>query len=329
MTPKQLKQIAVGLVVLVVLWGALKLFKRDSDTTTAKFVLPALTANDADTVEIERSSDTLVLTKRGPASWSVNGMDASLSAVNDLFQALKGTTTAELVAQSAASHKDLGVDSASGKRLSIIKGGKTLVDLLVGNHGPAFEGVYVRRPAENAVYLIPGDLGNSVDKGLDDWRDRTIADVDPDSVHAIDVRLKHGGYVLRHGAGGWQFASGAEADSATVRRVLEQYRNLQAGGFPTTVQEDSISFTHPARRVTLQGASHPLADLVLDSTANWWWVRQAAGGTIFRLETWRMPQLFPPDSALKAKPPKPAGKTPAAKPAAKKPAAKPLGAKEP
>jgi Domain of unknown function (DUF4340) len=324
MTPKQLKQIAAGLLVLVVLWGGLKLFKKDSDTTTAKFALPALTANDVDTVSIYRSTDTLVIAKRGPDAWSVNGRDASLAAVNDLFQALKGVTTAELVAQSAASHKDLGVDSASGKRLAIIKGGKTLVDVIVGGHGPAFEGVYVRRPAENAVYLIQGGLGNAVDKGLDDWRDRTIAKVDPDSVQTIDVRMRPGGYVLRRGAKGWQFASGGRADSGAVRRMLEQYRNLQAGGFPTKVQEDSISFAHPTRRVTLQGASHPLADLVMDSTTSWWWVRGADGGTIFRLETWRLPQLFPADSTLKAKPApktaaKPAAKAPATKPAVKQP----------
>ena len=326
MNARQLKQIAVGLAVLVVLWGGLKLFKKTSDTTTAKFVLPALTANDADTVKITGSSDTLVLAKRGPDSWSVNGMDASLSAVNDLFQALKGIKTAELVAQSASSHKSLGVDAASGKRLAVIKSGKTLVDLVVGGHGPAFEGVYVRRPAEDAVYLLQGGLGNAVDKGLDDWRDRTVTKVDPDSVHEIDIRMKRGSYVLRRGAGakGWQFASGAKADSEAVRRMLEQFRNLQAGGFPTKAQEDSIHFTHPTRRVVLRGASHPLADLVLDSTADWWWVRNAGGGTIFRLETWRVPQLFPADSTLK---PKPAKQT-AAKGAAKAPAATPARAKQ-
>ncbi len=319
MNAKQLKQIAVGLAVLIVLWGGLKVFKRDSDTTTAKFVLPALTANDVDSVKISGPSDTLVLAKRGPTSWSVNGMDASLSAVNDLFQALKGTTRAELAAQSASSHKSLGVDAASGKRLTVIKGGKPMVDLIVGSHGPAFEGVYVRRPTEDAVYLIQGGLGNAVDKGLDDWRDRTIAKVDPDSVRAIAVRLQRGGYVLRRGTTGWRFASGAKADSGAVRHLLEQYHNLQAGGFPTKAQEDSIRFTHPTRRVTLQGATRPLADLVLDSSASWWWVRHADGGTVFRLETWRLPQLFPADSTLKAKP---APKQTAAKPEAAKPEAK-------
>jgi hypothetical protein len=322
MSAKQLRQIAAGLALLVFLWGGLKLLRKTSDTTTATFALPAIKADDADTVKIFRSGDTLVLTKRGPTAWSVNGLDASLTVVNDLFQALQGTTTAELVAQSVASHKELGVDSASGKRLVVIQGGRPLVDLVVGGHGPAFEGVYVRRPAESAVYLIQGALGNAVDKGLDDWRDRTITKVDPDSVRAIAVQLKKGGYTLRHGSAGWQFASGAGADSGAVRRMLEQYRNLQAGGFPTKAQEDSIRFTRPTRRITLSGASQPLAQLVLDSTANWWWVRGAAGGTVYRLETWRLPQLFPADSALRARPAPRAAAKPAANPAATEPGVK-------
>ena len=141
-------------------------------------------------------------------------------------------------------------------------------------------------------------------------------------MRAIDIRMNRGGYVLRHGAKGWRFASGARADSGAVRRMLEQYRNLRAGGFPTPAQEDSITFAPPTRRVTLQGAQHPLADLLMDSTSSWWWVRNADGGTIFRLETWRLPQLFPADSTLTAKTaPKTAAKTtaPAAKPAGKHP----------
>jgi hypothetical protein len=301
-TSKQLWQIAVGLGILVFLWGALQIFKKGSDTTTAKFALPALTAADIDSIRILRSNDTLVVAKRGPEAWVVNGFAASNTVVNDLLSALKGTSEAELVAQSGSSHKDLGVDSVSGKRLSVIKANKTLVDLVVGGHGPGYEGVYVRRPSEDAVYLIQGSLGNAVDKGLDDWRDHTIAKVDPDSVREITVQRKKGGYVLRHGSAGWQFAGGGAADSGAVRRMLEQYRSLQAGGFPTQAQEDSLSFKQPTRRVTFRGGSDLLADISFDSTANWWWVRKMGDSTVYRLESWRLPQLFPADSTLKAKP---------------------------
>ncbi len=303
MSAKQLLRIAIALGVLLFLWGLVEIVGRGSDTTTARFDLPALTVADVDTVKIFRATDTLVLVKGGADAWTVNGFRGSIQAVSDLFTALKDSGLAELVAQSPTSHAQLGVDSAAGKRVEFIKGNKVLVGLVVGGRGPGFEGVYVRRPSEASVYLIRADLGNAVERQLDDWRDKQIAAVNPDSVREVRVLRARGAYTLWHGDAGWRFAaSGAKADSGAVRRMLEQYRNLLAGGFATGPQADSLSFKRPTRRVTLVGRSAPLADLVFDSTASWWWVRKAEGGTIYRLESWRLDQLFPADSTLKAKP---------------------------
>jgi hypothetical protein len=302
MTPKQLLRIALALAGLLVVWGLVQLFAHKTDTTAARFDLPQLNAADVDTIKIFRPADTLTVVRGGGDAWAVNGFRAATQAVTDLFNALKDSSLAELVAQSPTSHAQLGVDSAKGKRLELIKGGQVLLNLVLGDHGPGFEGVYVRRPSEATVYLIHASLSNPVERQLDDWRDKTIATVNPDSVREIRVQRKKGGYTLRHGDGGWRFAAGAPADSGAVRRLLEQYRNLQAGGFPTPAQADSLSFKRATRRMTLMGQSTPLADLLFDSTASWWWARKAEGGTVYRLESWRLDQLFPADSTLRAKP---------------------------
>ena len=141
-----------------------------------------------------------------------------------------------------------------------------------------------------------------MERQLDDWRDKQVAAVDPDSVREVRVQLGRGGYTLRHGDAGWRFASGARADSGAVRRMLEQYRTFQGGGFPTPAQADSLDFRRPNRRLTLLGRSAPLAELLFDSTASWWYVRRAAGGAVYRVESWRLDQLFPGDSTLRANP---------------------------
>ncbi len=301
MSAKQLWRIAIALGVLLFLWGLVEILGKGSDTTTARFDLPALTVADVDTVKIFRPADTLLLAKGEGDAWTVNGFRASSQAVADLFTALKDTGLAELVAQSPISHAQLGVDSATGKRVVFLKGNQDLLSLVVGGHGPGFEGVYARRPSEANVYLIRANLGNAVERQLEDWRDKQISAVNPDSVREIRVQCGKGSYALRLAEGGWRFTSGAKADSGAVRRMLEQYRNLLAGGFATGPQSDSLSFKRPTRRVTLVGRSAPLADLLFDSTATWWWVRKADGGTIYRLESWRLDQLFPADSSLRAK----------------------------
>jgi hypothetical protein len=302
MSAKQLLRIALALGVLLVLWGAVEIFSRPSDTTAARFDLPALTAQDVDTVKILRPTDTLVLVRGEADRWTVNGYVASSQAVSDLFKALKDTSLAELVAQNPASHSSLGVDSAKGKRVEFIKADRRLATMIVGNRGPGWQGIYVRRPAEDAVYLIRADLGNPVERQLEDWRDKQVAAVEPDSVREVRVQRPKGGYILRRGDAGWSFASGVKADSGEVRRMLEQYRTFTGDGFPTKAQEDSLDFRRPHRRITLAGRSGPLADLVFDSTASWWYVRRAEGGTVYRLGSWRMSQLVPSDTSLKAKP---------------------------
>jgi len=301
MTPKQLARIAVALAALLVLWGLAEMVGTGSDTTTARFDLPRLTSADVDTVKILRATDTLLLAKQAD-TWTVNGHLASNQAVTDLFNGLKDTSRVELVAQSPTSHAQLGVDSSTGKRVELIQGTRLVASVIVGGRGPGWQGVYARRPGEDHVYLTRADLGNVVERQLDDWRDKVVAAVEPDSVREVRVQLGRGGYTLRRGDAGWRFAGGAAADSGEVKRMLEQYRNFQGGGFPSAAQADSLDFRRPNRRVTLVGPSAPLAELVFDSTASWWYVQRVAGGTVYRVESWRLPQLFPADSSLRAKP---------------------------
>jgi hypothetical protein len=299
MTPRQLARIAAALATLLVLWGLAEMLGSGSDTTTARFDLPKLTSADVDSVKIFRATDTLTLAKQAD-TWLVNGHLASNQAVTDLFNGFKDTSRVELIAQSATSHAQLGVDSSAGKRVELIKGAQLLASVIVGGRGPGWQGVYARRPGDDHVYLIRADLGNVVERQLDDWRDKLVAAVEPDSVREVRVQLGRGGYTLRHSDAGWRFATGAAADSGEVRRMLEQYRNLQGGGFPTEAQADSLDFRRPNRRVTLAGPSAPLAELLFDSTASWWYVRRAEGGTVYRVESWRLPQLFPADTSLRA-----------------------------
>jgi hypothetical protein len=300
MTPRQLRQVALALAALVFLWGAVEIFSSDSDELTGDFALPAVTPADVDTVRLVRPSDTLLLARHDSVTWTVNGFDASTDAVTQLFDAVTKATVAELAAQSAASHGRMGVDSAKGKRLVFLRGGDTVDQLIVGERGPGWTGAYVRRPGQDDVYLIRGDLPTVTDKMLEDWRDKRIGSIEPDSVTEVRVERRHGSYTLRRAESGWQIGTAA-ADTAEVRRMLDQWRNLQAAGFATPQQEDSTDFRRPDRKVTLLGERGPLLELALDSAAYWWWGKKSDGKYVYRIESWRMDQLMPADSTLRKK----------------------------
>lgn len=305
MTARQLRRLALAFAAVAFLWGAAEILGPGSDELGREtgFALPALTAADVDTVKILRPADTVVLAKVSPTAWTANGHPVAPDAITGLFDALAQSRVAELAAQSASSHARMGVDSASGKRVQFIKGGSVVAELVVGQRGPGYQGAYVRRVDGDGVYLLRGRLPDFAERILDDWRDKRIAEVTPDSVREIQVvrRAGRGSYTLRRAEGGWQFASGTPADSLAVQRMLDQYRTLNAGGFPTPVQLDSVNLLRPDRRVTLLGGSGALVDLLFDSTAYWWSVKRADRDDIYRLESWRVEQMMPVDSTLKKK----------------------------
>ena len=303
MSPKHLKAIALGVLVLLLLWGASELLSRGSDTTTGSLRLPALAPGDVDTIAITHGADTVLLVKRSTGAWTVNGHAASQQALNDLLQALKDSSKPELAAQSPSSFARMGVDSASGRVLRLAGGGKSLVRLIVGGRGPDYDASYVRVPGDVHVYLWRGQLGSLAARPVDDWRDREIGAVPPDSVTAVEIQRARKSYTLRRQGAKWTLRVGAPADSAAVAQLLERFRHVSATGFATDRQTDSLRFDRPQRRVALRGArGRVLLALAFDSTAGRFWVRRASGGTVYRLDSWQVDQLTPPLEGLKPKP---------------------------
>jgi hypothetical protein len=301
MTTRQLKRIAAVLGVALLLWALAELLSSSSDELKADFSLPALNREDVDTVAIYRTGDTIVLAKTAATEWTVNGRPAAPDAIESLFQALSRATVAELAATNPASHSRMGIDSASGKRLRFVKGDRVVAELVVGNRGPGYQGVYVRNQGANEVYLVQGDLPNVVERWVDEWRDKRIAEIEPDSVR--EIRVERGGrsYTLRRSDSGWEFQGGAVADTVEVRRMLDEYRNLRAGGFPSEAQEDSVNFDRPDRKVRLIGNRGPLLELLFDSLGYNWWAKRSDREIVYRIDSWRINQLTPADSVLRKK----------------------------
>ena len=95
MTAKHLRVIAIGVVVLLILWGASERWSRPADTTPAVLRLPVSAPDDVDTVAITEGADSVLLAKQPSGAWTVNRHPASASGVSDLFQALRDSVRPE------------------------------------------------------------------------------------------------------------------------------------------------------------------------------------------------------------------------------------------
>jgi hypothetical protein len=300
MSPLVLKRIALALVAALIVWGALALYGRSRRDDAGGLTLPRVVAGEVSEIAFRKAGDTLVLARQSGA-WTVNGFPASARTVQTFLGALTDSTVrSELVAQSRASHQRLGVDSVTGKRLTISAAGKAALDLWFGNRGPDFEGFYVRPEGSDIVYLLRGQFAELTVQGVPEWRDKEIAAVVADSVGQVEVARGGKKWSLVRNGTAWKFTGGA-ADSTKVARFLLQFTGLRAAGFPEPQELDSIHFERPDRRLTLRSPSgRNLLALVFDSThAGSFWVRADSGGPVYRLDSRTAELATPAESTLK------------------------------
>jgi hypothetical protein len=296
MNTAQLKAIAIGVGLLVMLWGATEMLSRRSEPVAPAPRLPRLAATDVDTIAIMRGVDTVILAKQSPGKWTVNGFAAETSGVNELLQAVRDSGTPELVAHDPSSFARMGVDTA-GRVVRFVGSGKTLATLFVGERSPAPDAFYLRLPGDRHVYLWHGRLAELATRPVDTWRDHTIAAVAPDSIAEVEIQRGGTRLLLRKQGIKWTLAGGIPVDSAAAGRLVESLQNIRATGFATPRQVDSLRSARPSRSVVVRNPGRrELLALAFDSAAGGFWVRRES--TVSRMDSWHVDQLTPTEAVL-------------------------------
>lgn len=300
MSNKMLLRIALVLVVAILAWGGMALLRRRSVDTPVGFTLPRVNPDSAESIAYVGPQDTLRLQREGKG-WTVNGHAAAPKVVETFFRSMADTSLrSELVAQSAESHGRLGVDSVAGKHLTVAGGGKTLLDLWFGNRGPDFEGFYVRQAGDNRVFLLRGTFADLTVQPLEDWREKQVLALAPETIGKVEVGRGKLSYTLTRTGKAWSFAKGGAADSTKVTRWLGVFRELRATSFPNPAQADSARFSPPERMVKLYGVTgEPLASVALDSIASTFVMRVNDQPDLYTLDPQMTNLVVPAESTFK------------------------------
>ncbi len=302
MSPTLLKRLAVVLAILIATWFLLRNVRQTGADGAEALVLPALSPATVDQMVLVRALDSLDLVRSG-TEWTVNGNPASQPAIGAFLAAATDSTfISELVAQSEASHQRMGVDSATGHRLTFRSGGATLLDLWQGNRGPELDGFYFRRVGDPKVYLVRGQFAELSGQPADEWRDRQLARITPATLGAVQVARGKATYQLSRTGKGWTLSGGRAADSTKVARYLALFGDLRAAGFPGATDLPGIRFDPAERTVTLTDtAGQTLLALRLDSTETGYWAQTRASPAVYRLETRVTESITPAESTLVAR----------------------------
>jgi hypothetical protein len=297
-----IKRLATVLVVVVIAWAALAGVGHLRADKATRFSLPHVDSAAVDTIVIARHGDSATLV-RNAHGWTMNGHPTDSARLHDLLAGFVDTTDwGELVAESPSSYARLGVDADSGRRVRIVARGKSPVIFTSGKRTTDWSGLYVRTGNDSSVYALHSSLlGEALTRSADDWRDKRIARVQPDSVAGADIERGARGVTLKRNGGKWSLGGGP-ADSSAVARMLELYQSFDAMGFATDAQADSVRKAKQLARVRLRSKSgSALLAVTFDSLPSGAWVRADSGGPVYKIDAYQLAQLAPPESTFKVK----------------------------
>jgi hypothetical protein len=217
----------------------------------------AFQARDVTGFEVGLPDETLTVEKRDGA-WRLTGpraLPADGEVIGDFLDKLAAQKVKEFVAEAPASVRAWGLDRPV--RLTLHTGRdkeRASRTLLLGREDTAKKGVYVMRPGEPSVLLVPAEVWKLVPKNVAVLRDKAVVTVDRDAITRVEVESPKGVVTAARDKDQWTLVApqALPADQAEVGAVLSRLSELRAQGF---LSEDAAAIPRflpkPEVRVTL------------------------------------------------------------------------------
>ena len=233
---------------------------RDATRPVADFrdrTVLAFDAKDVTGFEVTTPDQTLAV-ERADKAWRMT-RPAPLAAdgelIGEFLDKLAAQKVKEFVADGPVATASYGLDRPT--RLTIFTGrdkervGRTL---LLGRVDDAKKGLYVMRPGESSVLLVPDEVAKQVPRNVAVLRDKVVVSVDRDKVAKLELESAKGTVTAAREKDQWTLVApqALPADQVEVGAVLTKLRDLRAQGF---LSDDASGIARylakPQVRVTL------------------------------------------------------------------------------
>jgi len=197
----KIRGLIVAAVVLFILAGILYWSERHKpaeDTAKAsEDTPPAILKLDASAItglDLEKKDEKpIVLTKAESGRWQITApqpFGADQSTVSGILSTLSSLNSQRVVEDKAADLKPYGLDQPS-LQLDISEKDNKTQKLLIGDATPTGGAVYAMLAGDPRVFTVASYTRTSVDKSLNDLRDKRLLTVNPDKISRIEVARKN------------------------------------------------------------------------------------------------------------------------------------------
>jgi Domain of unknown function (DUF4340) len=249
----------VAVVVLAALAGVLYWSQNrkppeESAAVSANTAPVVLKVNTQDITGLEiknRGSDPVTLKKTEAGKWQITEPQpypADQDAVTGLLSTLSILNADRLVEDKASDRKQYGLD-APAVELDITGKGLGTRQLLLGDDTPAGGDVYAALASDPRVFTIASYNKSSLDKSLNDLRDKSLLSLNPDKVSRVELLKKDQTIEFDRTKDGWQILkpTSSPADSSAVNDLV---RTLTGAKMDLSANDAAAEFTRGATVAT-------------------------------------------------------------------------------
>jgi hypothetical protein len=167
------------------------------------------------------------------------------------------------------------------------------------------EEYYAKSSVVEGVHKVANELGEGVNKGVEDFRNKKLFDFGFNEPSKVSVRAGEQAWFFTKGGEKW-WSNGKEMDSASVQQVIDKLRDLSATGFA-----DYAALSTPVLEITVTSADGKRVEKVQAfKVGNDYMARRENEPSIYKLEANAVPDIQKAAAEVKAPPPpsaKPAG----------------------
>lgn len=224
--------------ILVVLVIAFLITKIDNNVEKRIQFFQADSAKIA-SIEISNIKDTLKISKLN-GIWKIVSpfeKEANEYQIQNIFTKVLNVKASNLpISENEDSFNTYRVTSSQGTLLRFLDKNDNMLDEVIVGKSSSSKTTPVRRPNENKIFKLEENINYIVTTNTDDWREKTILEIEDYNISKISVLSEISAYELTPSDSVWNYADGKSSlivslNNKALLDVLTKLTQLKVNGF--------------------------------------------------------------------------------------------------
>ena len=261
---KRTQQILAAVLVVQLIITGVVFWPKPAATEEGKPLFPDRAAEDIVALSITDDQGEEIQLEKSGESWVLPEADAypaMASTITPVLENILALDTGSLVAETAASHKQLQVAEDDFMRRIIFETTDGETHTVYLGSAPRFSATHVRLAGEDETYLTTDLTSWDLDPRVANWVDTTYVSVPQADVEEITVENENGAFTLiKDEAGAWTLADLAEDEQISESDVTNVVNKTTSMAMvrPLGTSDESYGLDAPAASVTLKTADEEI-----------------------------------------------------------------------